>query len=147
MDNWREDVTNDTTIIVNRLISIKNEIKKLTSKRNISLIITTIATILFIVYTDMTFHPQPNENVLFAAAPYFTNPFRIAFILFIIAAYTIYLSIQKQLNNEKTRLENLRLETIEHLKNTWYINEHSTTRDAISTDLAEHGINVRHKNP
>ena len=145
MSNWREQVTNDTEEIVDQLIFIKENIDELSKDFNKYIKISTAASSLLIVYALAYFWLQIEENILFAATAFITNFFHLFWLIIVIYIFAIQKRTQAILDKEKNRLEKLRLETIDHLKNTWYINKYSSIRDAISLELEGKGINVRYK--
>src|SRR5699024_5930507 len=145
MSKWKEHVTKDTNIMVDHLLFTKEEIDILHKNKVIYFSIATLFIISIIIYACIYIYFLPDKNILFAVTSFFTNPFHIIFTGIGVFYYYKYLRIQKQLTKQMEHLENFRIEMIDHLKNTWYMNKHSSIRDEISAELAKHGINVRYK--
>ncbi len=55
------------------------------------------------------------------------------------------LYFQEKIKSEKGKFEKQRLEVIDHLKNSWYINEHSQLKDELSKHMEKNGIDLRFK--
>ena|SRR5699024_11110677 len=73
-------------------------------------IITIVSALIFSIYAGIYFYLRTEENILFAARLFITNPFHIAFITLGVYHYYGHLSVKMRSNKQKDRLENLRLE-------------------------------------
>ncbi|MEC5423228.1 DUF2663 family protein [Virgibacillus sp. C22-A2] len=145
MESWRNKVTEDTQIMLETLLDKKKETDGLFSRYELYNNLTMILAVLFVIYTPFFLYFQHEENILFLITDFIMNIFHI--IWFVIIAYFHLKQLGYLANAEKfkKKFEALRVETIEHLNNTWYINEHSPTRDQISRYMEQYGINVRYK--
>ncbi|WP_106496290.1 DUF2663 family protein [Lentibacillus sp. Marseille-P4043] len=144
MASWRENVSDDT--MLDKLQLINNNKKSLTDNRNFNLKVTIISGSLLAVYAFLFIRNHPNENILIITVDFFGNAYHLLWLLTTTVFFFMHIYYQTRIDQEKNSLEKLRLETIDHLKNTWYINEHSHIRDQISRDMEKQGINVRFKN-
>ncbi|WP_174614708.1 DUF2663 family protein [Virgibacillus ihumii] len=145
MSTWRDHVSNDTIIILNELISIKNDIKEFKIAQNTSFKIAMISSAMLVAYASLFIWAQSEENILYAVTALLTNVYHLVLLIIPGYYYSKHLHYHSLIDKKKKQLENLRLEVIDYLKNTWYINEYSGIRDEISDELGEDGINVRYK--
>lgn len=145
MSSWRENVSQDTIRMVEDLISLKNnKIDDPTKTKNMYLTIVIISMLLFIVFF-LFIMLGPQDDILQTISTFFFNTYNQVWLGITGYFYWQSLQLEREIKVKKTSFENLRLEVIEHLKNSWYINEQTATRDAISDELEQHGINVRYK--
>lgn len=139
-------ITNDTKVILERLIATKKEMDGLLKSNDRYSIIKIILLSSFVVYALTFLYLHPEENILFMVADFLANGLHLGYLAIIIFISLKKSSVQAQIEKLKGNLERLRLESIDHLRNTWFINAHSEIRDKISTCMEEnHDINVRYK--
>ncbi|MFZ3577179.1 DUF2663 family protein [Virgibacillus sp. DJP39] len=143
--SFREYITEDTLEMLETLIAKKKELKKLTRSQNKYFIITvTLICVLFIsVYLFIL--NNSDTNILFAVSDFFSNIYNLLLLLSAVASHIGQLNYKKQVKKVKEGFEELRIETIEHLDNTWYITKHSHIINQISSYMEQHQINIRYK--
>lgn len=143
MEPWKNYVTNDTLNMIRRLQEINEKISEKRNKKTLYLQITIFSTIAFCIYAFIYLYSQ--DNILFGSANFLSNVYHIIWI-----AVTIFIILKQknalsEISKLEKNLENLRLETIDHLKSTWYKSEHSDIKDQISEYMKNQGINLNFK--
>ncbi|WP_077328882.1 DUF2663 family protein [Virgibacillus siamensis] len=143
MKSWEDYVTNDT---LNMICKLKEINEKINEKRNKITHYSKIAMCsisAFCIYALTYVYFQ--DNILFGTANFLSNFYHLTWIAFTILIFLKLNNANSEISKLEKKLENLRQETIDHLKNTWYISEHTDIRDQISDYMKNQGINLNYK--
>ncbi|WP_249870486.1 DUF2663 family protein [Oceanobacillus saliphilus] len=145
MDKSREadrGITHDTEMMITELITLKEDLDTLISRQLLYFLLTLASGSLLIFYVYSSIY---TTDILLLLSIFFSNIYLVTWLSLTVCLYIFHLNYMKNIDKKKKTFEEFRMETIEHLQNTWYINEHSQLRDEISNKLESHGINVRYK--
>jgi len=145
MKSWRDYVTDDTKIMLSELKEKHKNIHELTTKRSFYSNIAGASVVLLIIYALFFIWNQSQESILFVVSNFLGNYVHLIWIIITGYFYFMKSHYQSLIKDEKLLLESLRVEMIDHLKNTWYINKYSYIRDEISKELAGEEIDLRYK--
>ncbi|WP_196493721.1 DUF2663 family protein [Ornithinibacillus caprae] len=143
--SWQDQVTNDTKM---RIEAVKKKKEYLDSwkrrERNFLLLfgVTLVLFICYILYmTDIT-----QLNIFYAIVEIITNLVYIVIISIISMLYYFYLEAKNKVKKEKDKYKEMRGEIIKHFEKDYYISDHSSIRDEITTEMEEkYDIDLRLK--
>ncbi|WP_430790496.1 DUF2663 family protein [Virgibacillus flavescens] len=145
MERLKNRVTNDTYKMLESLIYLKENINELTRKQSNYLLLAIVSVAMLIVAILYFIRIHPSGNILFITSDFFGDFYRIMLTVISVTLCLKYVNCKKEIDKAKANLEELRLESITHLKSSWHLNDNSKLRDEISEVMEEHGINVRFK--
>ncbi|HLR73719.1 MAG TPA: DUF2663 family protein [Virgibacillus sp.] len=146
MSSWREQVSDDTKVILDKLCELNEEQKTLDKKHSLFFAIFLGSALLLFIYALSFIFFITDANLLKAVINFFKHIIHIVLIIIPLALFFVQLYFQSKYSTALDQFEQLRLETIDFLKSSWLKDEHTTIRDEISKEMMDsHGINIRFK--
>lgn len=145
MGPWREQVSDDTRVMLDDLIKFNKKTKETKAKQESQIAITATVSIGYLIYLAFFIISQSEINPLVIAAS-FISIWHIVGILGISSLFSRQIYLKSKITSKEEHFEKLRHEVIDHLASPWFRIQHSSLRDEVSSEMEALGINVRYKN-
>jgi hypothetical protein len=135
---WHElDLSDDAKKTLDEIMERKKKLDDLVRNMNWHYFITLGSLVLFIFSFYNSIIRDSNGIVLDMIAKMSGNFLVLSFLVLFITFYAFTRNVTKKVTTAKSKLEALRVETIDRFKADWQKNMKSETRDAISAEMME----------